>query len=322
MQGIIELDRKERRLLQELDISANRSQAFLARRTGFSRDVVALRLERLLERKVIRGFTTVLNINQLGFTGYAVYCRLESVSDQRKAKLFQALQKNSSVYWVARLAGRFDLVFGVLSASVVEFSNIYATIDSSFQLFRDVTVSTRVSVVQFGRKYLEKQHGRRAELMYNPSAPRGDLDSIDLKIVQALTADCREPTIAVARRLGISRSTLQARLKGLHERGIIQGYAALIDATAFGFHVYQLMVSFSAFSLQSKEDLLKWCRDHEYVTYLVMSIGRWSAEITLEVPNQGKLQEVLAELHAKFREILEVEIVLTFDYYAKYRIHV
>jgi len=51
-----------------------------------------------------------------------------------------------------------------------------------------------------------------------------DLDQIDNRLLTLLRQNSRMPTSALARELGISRSTVQDRLRRLERRNIIEGY--------------------------------------------------------------------------------------------------
>ena len=55
-------------------------------------------------------------------------------------------------------------------------------------------------------------------------------DSDDRALLELLRKNARIPTAVLARRLGISRTTLQGRIERLERNGIIQGYT-LIEAT-------------------------------------------------------------------------------------------
>ncbi len=55
------------------------------------------------------------------------------------------------------------------------------------------------------------------------------LDSYDLKIIELLMQDGRLPVTALARRIGISKSPCQARLKRLREEGYILGFRAQVN---------------------------------------------------------------------------------------------
>lgn len=51
----------------------------------------------------------------------------------------------------------------------------------------------------------------------------------DEKLLAFLRLNAREPVASLARKLGISRSTVQDRLKRLEKSGIIQGYAVRLS---------------------------------------------------------------------------------------------
>lgn len=51
-----------------------------------------------------------------------------------------------------------------------------------------------------------------------------ELDELDRRILAELDADARLTQIALAARVGLSRSTVQARIKRLEAEGVIRGY--------------------------------------------------------------------------------------------------
>ena len=50
------------------------------------------------------------------------------------------------------------------------------------------------------------------------------MDGLDRRILAALAADSRIPTAQIARRCGVARSTVQARIARLERSGVIAGY--------------------------------------------------------------------------------------------------
>ncbi|MGR3453675.1 Lrp/AsnC family transcriptional regulator [Pseudooceanicola sp.] len=60
------------------------------------------------------------------------------------------------------------------------------------------------------------------------------LDRFDRAILSALAAEGRMPVADLARRIGLSKSPTQARLKRLEADGVITGYRALIDPIRLG----------------------------------------------------------------------------------------
>lgn len=61
-----------------------------------------------------------------------------------------------------------------------------------------------------------------------------DLDRFDLKILDVLAVEGRISVTELARRIGLSKSPTQARLRRLEESGVIRGYRALFDPIRLG----------------------------------------------------------------------------------------
>lgn len=57
----------------------------------------------------------------------------------------------------------------------------------------------------------------------------GSLDGFDHKLLAELAVNGRLPIIELARRIGLSKSPTQARLRRLEAQGYILGYRALLD---------------------------------------------------------------------------------------------
>jgi Lrp/AsnC family leucine-responsive transcriptional regulator len=64
-----------------------------------------------------------------------------------------------------------------------------------------------------------------------------DLDFIDLKILEILQADGRASHSAIAEAVGLSQPSVHERVKKLEQRGVIKGYAAVVDPEALGLDV-------------------------------------------------------------------------------------
>lgn len=61
-----------------------------------------------------------------------------------------------------------------------------------------------------------------------------DLDKFDQRILDELARDGRQSVTELARRIGLSKSPTQARLKRLETEGFIRGYRAILDPIRLG----------------------------------------------------------------------------------------
>lgn len=63
---------------------------------------------------------------------------------------------------------------------------------------------------------------------------RADLDRFDQAILRILSTEGRISAAELARRIGLSKSPTQARMKRLEDSGVITGYRALLDPIRMG----------------------------------------------------------------------------------------
>lgn len=66
------------------------------------------------------------------------------------------------------------------------------------------------------------------------SEKSGGLDGFDRKILDVIAVEGRISVTDLAKRIGLSKSPTQARLKRLEETGVIRGYRALFDPIRLG----------------------------------------------------------------------------------------
>jgi Lrp/AsnC family leucine-responsive transcriptional regulator len=61
------------------------------------------------------------------------------------------------------------------------------------------------------------------------------IDAVDIKILSILREDARVAAAEVARRVGMAPSAVFERMRRLEERGIVKGYAPIIDPHTIGY---------------------------------------------------------------------------------------
>src|SRR6266536_823825 len=71
----------------------------------------------------------------------------------------------------------------------------------------------------------------------SPSAPRVEVDELDLALLRALATDARQSQRALARKIEMSPPAVADRLARLERSGAIRGYRVDIDWAALGFPV-------------------------------------------------------------------------------------
>lgn len=318
------MDVKDKKILYELELAARDSFSQIGKKVGLSKETTNNRIKNLEKREIVQRYNAIINIAQLGYTGYAIFSRFENITEEKKKELIEDLEKNDFVYWVALLGGNYDLLFAIQARSILEFNKIYGEIQNKYGSYlKDNVISIRVQVSQFRRSYLVGKKVVEKPPYFGKELGLIKLDSTDKKMLNYISDNGRVSTVDLAKKINIARTTIHNRLKQLQKSGIIQGFSALIHPENFNFQIYQLMISVNSISEDVKKKIYFYCLNNHNITFYVDCVGKWNFELTCEVENQQKLQELLIDLRTNFKELItNIEIIMTFNYFVKYKLFV
>ena len=116
------------------------------------------------------------------------------------------------------------------------------------------------------------------------------LDHIDRELVTLLEENARLPVAGLARRLGLARTTVQARLERLESSGVIQGYAVILSDSMRQPLRATVLVSIEP---RSGPTVLARLKSLPEVRRVHTTSGRFDLIVTLEAGSTEALDEVL-----------------------------
>ena len=108
------LDRKDRKLLAQLDMDARQSNNQIAKKVGLSKEVVKYRIDRMIQHRLIYRFHTVINYFKLGISKFKLYLRFTNVNKEKLEEIAQYFSNKNDTEWVVLTTGRWDLIVGFL----------------------------------------------------------------------------------------------------------------------------------------------------------------------------------------------------------------
>lgn len=115
-------------------------------------------------------------------------------------------------------------------------------------------------------------------------------DETDLALLSLLSENARLPVATLARRLGLARTTVQARLERLESGGVIDGYTVRLSDTARAPLRATVLVSIEPRSAPSVLSRLKSLSE---VRRVHTTSGRFDLIVTLEANTTESLDETL-----------------------------
>lgn len=119
------------------------------------------------------------------------------------------------------------------------------------------------------------------------------IDDIDRQLLTLLQDDARMSVRALARAVGMSAGAVGERVERLESRGVISGYRAEIDPSAFGLNLEALIgVELTQTSAFESIAVLRELRE---VVSIDLVTGRWDLVVRIRVRDHEHLKTILTE---------------------------
>lgn len=122
------------------------------------------------------------------------------------------------------------------------------------------------------------------------------LDDLDLRLISALRADAREPVTSLARRLGVTRATVNNRINRLVETGTILGFSARVHEDKDPHSIRA--VALIEVEGRSTDEAILQLRGLPEVYALHTTNGGWDLVAELRTDSLRSFDRVLAQIRS------------------------
>jgi len=142
---------------------------------------------------------------------------------------------------------------------------------------------------------------------------RDVVEEIDRKILSLLTGDGRMSFTDLARQTGLSVSATHQRVRRLERRGLIRGYAAVINPADAGLPL-TAFVSIKPFDPAAADDAPQRLEHLAAIEACHSVAGEENYILKVRVASPGDLENLLSEIRASANVSTQTTIVLSTPY--------
>lgn len=303
------MDKIDEKIIKELDENPRTYLTQLAKKVRISQQVADYRIKRMLQKRDIIKFGTVVNLKSLQQEHYKIFFTFESHKKYSNEEIFDFLKKRKGVYWSARIGGKYDLH---ITLFVFDFEELDQFIDEFNKKFPDLVKDFKTCYVLEHFMYNHKFFNSKArKINYGYKDLIVKIDSLDKQILEKIKDNCRLSAFEIAKGKNISYKTVLNRIKSLEKRKIILGYRLFIKST--NFKPYIVLISFKDYSKDEEKKLLNYLGDHHALTQTVRLFGIWNLFLHVRTKSAEHLQEIIIDFRNKFNIIDEIEIIPIFE---------
>ncbi len=299
---MVKIDKKDRKILYELDLNCRRSNTQIGKKVGLKRDVVAYRINRMKDEGIINHFWTAINTFNLGYMVFRLYINFQYVNPGIREKIVQHFVNYKKVWAVMSVRAEIDFDVVIWVDDIYEFYRFWQkTLDKFEDYFSRYIISIYIESYDYKKSYiLSEKKDNSTRMLYHT---KGDgksvkIDEVDYKLLNEMATNARIPLIKLAEKLDCSSQTVQYRLKNLKKLNVIQGFRVDINNSLFGLHNFKIDI----FLRDHKQRLpiIKYLETKPYFEVLNVAIGWSDIEPELLVKNIDELLEIMEDINLKF----------------------
>ncbi|MFH1470545.1 MAG: Lrp/AsnC family transcriptional regulator, partial [Candidatus Micrarchaeota archaeon] len=243
---------------------------------------------------------------RLGFYSYDTWLQLRDITPAKKRAFVNYILEHASILWFSECVGKWDMCVSLLARNIGHFYKMFNQIQEKFpDVIRDYNISFNVSGTWYSRTHLVSESARPEPLWHWES----DLelvktDKIDRRILAVLAEDARTPTTEISGRIGVDPATVARRIKRLEGRKVIQGYHGMSEGRIPYLIRYEVMLKFVNMTREKEKAVEEFCRSNPNIYLYIRAVGRWDADLVMEVKNVEHLQSILSEMREIFPETI------------------
>jgi len=304
---MINLDKKDWRVLYHLTENARQSHSQIARKVGLSKNAVTYRIERLKKQGVISKFFTIIEHELIGYGFYEVLMKFNYKKEDEK-KVVSYLQKHPNVMVVDQVSGNWDFVVEYGTKTVGKFYECLNDLKDKMSKYLD-TFETHIIlnpliVEQLPVDVYKKMGVEKKRKPFLQTGKMEKVDELDKKLLFELDKDCTLPLYVLAKKLKVTSETVASRIKKLIRRKIIVKFTAQINLKALGYDVAIIKMDLRNLTKEKEKLLVSYIKHHRQVRYSFMGGTRPEVFVYLAVEKSSEVDDFLREVKEKFFEIV------------------
>jgi Lrp/AsnC family leucine-responsive transcriptional regulator len=142
------------------------------------------------------------------------------------------------------------------------------------------------------------------------------VEELDRQIVQLLVADGRMSYTDLGKATGLSTSAVHQRVRRLEQRGVIRGYAAIVDPEAVNLPL-TAFISVKPFDPSAPDDTPERLTGIEEIEACHSVAGDENYILKVRVGSPGDLEDLLARIRAAAGVSTRTTVVLSTPYEAR-----
>ncbi len=291
------LSLEEKVVLQVALLQAEVPIRELAKQAGMQPHKVRYILSSFNESGIFLGKRAHVNAAAIGLVEYQTYLSLGAVTDAQHKEFPKFVSGLEGVSVVTDLAGEFQYDVRIMARTASDLNAVLDTIVARYPTLKVEDLCIVREQFYCGARYVEHEKLTKTKaLHYGHTEQPIKIDEVGQRILSVLANSDYDSHREVARKLGMSISTVAYRISAMEREGIISGYYYLCDVRPVGQMPIILLLKTTKLGEMDRERFIRFCLAHKRIAVIDSLIGRWSMRLIVRVETHEEARQIVHEL--------------------------
>lgn len=278
--GTSGVDKIDIKILDVLREDARSSLKDLSKKCRISKQTALYRINRLVEKKMIKGFHANIDYTVLGYDMYYLFIKTRYLADEQA--FVKELSRLEGCISIMNCLSQYNYTIKLIT------KDIYSTTKELEDLFnRKKTITTH-----FMLQRLEKTRRQVS------------IDEKDRLILKELSVNCRLTSLEISRRTGLSYDVVHARIKNLIKEKVIENFITVIDFERAGFVDYSILMKFADDKLEQLPLLESQLKNDPLAVRRFKTVGEFSYMFEIVDKDFLSINDKINRIRSQFHEMI------------------
>jgi len=305
---MVQLDKKDRKLLYYLSLNARTSHTQLSRKIRLSKNAVKYRIERLKREGIIQQFACVVNLGAAGLETFTILLKFNE-DIYENPEIINYFKNHPYANWVITLSGQWDLFVEIICKDfwhvhklIEEIITRFGQVLNAYKTFFSFSSPLRVEhlVADFYKDLKVEELPRKKRFIKEYK-----LDKTDKSILNLLNQDSTLPYLRIAQKLNLTIDIVRYRIKNLIEKGVIIKFFPEISLQKLGYTKYLCSIKLRGASLDKLNKIKKQIQTNSNITYAFFDISGFNIVFVCAYKSPEGIDHLSRSLRKEYSEIID-----------------
>ncbi len=306
-----DLSQAEKKVLTLLEENCRLPANQIAKKIRLSTEGVLKIIDKFKENKIITKFNAKINYSRMGYKLYPVHIKLLKLNKEIIKGIQDIISKHQSCAWHTFCEGEYDLLLSFKILTEKDKKDMNQLLLEMSDNILEKEVSTVLYAFEISKSFLEEEHNTKLFSILNHELEKTELSEDEIKIINILRSNSRETIVNITKKVNLSARVISSKIKKLQKNQIISGFKTKINTAKLNFQPCIALISLGKYTNSELQKFKTYCQQKKEINYLVLQIGKYDIELTLDVTDTNNFYELIDDLREQFPFIKKITTLIS-----------